>query len=88
MQMKHPRCRRHEIDAYGLAEVPQVARCQTGVPVGVTRTRQTRSGSWPWGAPERTTPRPRRRGMARHGSVTRRHLTQRSMRLFGRAAAS
>jgi hypothetical protein len=85
MQMKHPRCRQHGIDTFGLAEAPHVARCQTGVPGDVTRIRMTRSGQWPWGARERRSPRPRRRGIARHGSVTRRHLTQRSSRLFGHA---
>jgi hypothetical protein len=86
MQMKHPRCRQHGIDTYSLAETPQVARCLTGlVPADVTRTRLTRSSEWPWGARERRSPRPRRHGIARHGSVTRRHLSQRSSRLFGHA---
>jgi hypothetical protein len=90
MEMKHPRCRRHGADGphvlHRLDRAPRVIPCEGLVPAGISRTRLTRSSEWPWGAPERRSPRPRRRAAARHGSVTRRHLAQRSSRLFGRAA--
>jgi hypothetical protein len=86
MQMKHPRCRWHEIDSRcesrdGLELSPSGSNA---CPIGTARTRLTRSTDFPWGTTERRSP--RRRAAALHGRTTRSRLSERSTRLLGRDA--
>jgi hypothetical protein len=88
MQMKHPRCRWHDVDGpCEPRDASQRSASDSGLfPTGLTRTRLTRSTTFPWGTTERRSP--RRLAAVLHGRTTRTHLAQRSSRLLGRDAVA